>query len=127
MPNYTYGCESCSQDFELFFYIKDYCPNPVCINCGSKKTYRLYCVDILTQSTSIKKSDSELKTIGDLAQRNSDRMSEDEKISLYNKHNKYKEEKEKNELPKGMSRIKKPDKIKWPGSKNKIKRRAKKK
>jgi putative FmdB family regulatory protein len=113
MPNYTYGCDSCNSSFELFFYIKDYNPSPKCINCG-KKSHRLYSIDVLTQSASVKKSDSELKTIGDLAKRNTDRFSEDQKRELHTKHNSYKEDKsETKSLPKGMSRIKKPNKIKW--------------
>jgi hypothetical protein len=68
----------------------------------------------MTQSTSIRKSDSELKTIGDLALRNTERMSMDEKSHLYQKHNSYKEtQEEAKPLPKGMSRIKKPPKVKW--------------
>lgn len=124
MPTYTYFCEKCSKDFELFFYIKDYNPNPSCILCNSKKTHRLYAADVATQSTSVKKSDSELKTIGDLALRNTERMSDDEKAHLYKKHNAYKEDNaETKPLPNGMSRINKAPKIKWPGSKNSNKRR----
>jgi hypothetical protein len=64
----------------------------------------------------VKKADSELKTIGDLANRNADRMSEDQKRSLYMKHNDYKEHKiETKPLPKGMSYKKKPPKPLWPG------------
>ena len=69
--------------------------------------------DILSQSASIKKSDTELKTIGDLANRNRDKLSSDEKTFLDKKHNDYKEQQPTKELPKGMSRIKKPNKIKW--------------
>jgi hypothetical protein len=67
-----------------------------------------------TLSTSIKKSDSELKTIGDLANRNRDRLSEDEKQHLYDKHNSYKDTELEKSLPKGMNKISKPKKkIKW--------------
>lgn len=113
MPTYSYSCLSCDTDFELFFYIKDYTDNPKCICCNKKKTQRRYVDDILTQSCSTKKSDSELKTIGDLASRNSDRMSSDEQHSLYQKHNLYKESDADNPLPPGMSRIKKEPKTKW--------------
>lgn len=62
-------------------------------------------------SSCIKKHDSELKTIGDLANRNNDKFSEDKKASLRNKHNEYKEDTSyQKELPSGMSRIKKPRK-----------------
>jgi hypothetical protein len=113
--------------FELFYYIKDYQSNPNCCKCSSKETYRLYAVDVATQSTSVKKLDSELKTIGDLALRNSERMSADEKDALYAKHNSYKYEESKKELPSGMSRIKKSKKPKWPGSASKTKRKMNKK
>jgi putative FmdB family regulatory protein len=116
MPNYTYGCDSCGQTFELFAYIKDYNPTPTCPNC-KRKSHRLYHIDVLTQSASVKKSDSELKTLGDLAMRNTERMSQDEKIALHKKHNDYKENKvETKPLPKGMSYKKKPPKPKWPGT-----------
>jgi putative FmdB family regulatory protein len=113
MPTYSYICNQCSSDFELFFYIKNYEEKPKCPSCNSKETNRNYTKDALTQNCSVKKSDSELKTIGDLAKRNSDRMSEDEKSHLYLKHNAYKFDGTEKELPKGMSRIKKPPKPKW--------------
>jgi putative FmdB family regulatory protein len=123
MPTYSYFCKNCECSFELFFHIKDYSEKPKCINCNCSRTERLYIADVLTQSASVKKSDSELKTLGDLAKRNSDRMSEDEKIHLYQKHNSYKYETPPKELPKGMSRVKKQPKITWPGSKHKIRRK----
>lgn len=76
---------------------------------------RLVAKDAATQNTSVKKSDSELKTIGDLAKRNRDRMSNDHKQHLHEKHNSYKERKiETKPLPKGMKYIKKPPKPIWP-------------
>lgn len=70
--------------------------------------------DIITQSVSVKKADNELKTLGDLADRNRDRLSEDEKNHLYKKHNDYKENKTEHSLPKGMNRLKKGKKTIWP-------------
>jgi putative FmdB family regulatory protein len=116
MPVYSYRCQKCKKDFELFFYIKDYTENPECSFCGSRLTTRKYIEDAATLISSVKKADSELKTIGDLANRNRDKMSEDEKNSLYTKHNSYKYEESQKELPKGMTRIKpsqKRDKPKW--------------
>lgn len=115
MPTYSYKCSGCNKKFELYSSIKNYVENPNCINCDSSDTYRLYIEDVCTQSSSVKKSDSELKTIGDLAMRNTERMSTDEKISLYKKHNSYKEtQDDAKPLPKGMSRMKKPPKTIWP-------------
>jgi putative FmdB family regulatory protein len=127
MPTYTYSCEDCDEKFELFRYIKDYEDHPSCPVCDGSNTSRSYVDDALTQSASVKKMDSELKTIGDLAMRNSERMSDDQKSELYQKHNSYKEDKiETKPLPKGMSYMKKPPKPIWPGSKNlKKKRRPK--
>jgi putative FmdB family regulatory protein len=114
MPNYTYLCQDCKKKFEIFSSIRLYQENPQCTICGRYKTQRAYDEDMSTIFSSVKKSDSELKTIGDIANRNRDKLSNDEKIHLYNKHNEYKETAPTNELPKGMKRIKKPNKkIKW--------------
>jgi putative FmdB family regulatory protein len=129
MPNYTYNCKQCKKAFELFSYIKDFEEQPKCPTCGKKKTERLCAVDVLTQFSSVRKSNSELKTIGDLALRNTERMSEDEKIALYHKHNNYKDkdnDQDQKSLPKGMSRLKKPNKTSWPGQTGKQKRKIKK-
>jgi putative FmdB family regulatory protein len=114
MPTYSYCCKDCSAEFELFFYIKDYKEHPKCEKCKSINTGRLYIKDVITQNASVKKSDSELKTIGDLANRNRDRLSDDQKADLYQKHNDYKEHKEEKPLPKGMTRMKKGVKTIWP-------------
>lgn len=113
MPTYSYICNDCHTKFELFFYISQYIANPKCSNCNSLNSSRRYVDDVMTQNCSVKKSDSELKTIGDLANRNRDKLSDDEKNSLYKKHNSYKETQSDRPLPKGMSRIKKPGKPKW--------------
>lgn len=114
MPTYSYFCDKCSDIFELFFTIGNYTDSkqkcPQCKHLCS----RSYSTDINTLSASVKKSDSELKTIGDLANRNRDRMTEDHKQSLFKKHNDYKEAESSKPLPSGMSRIKKPQKPKWP-------------
>lgn len=116
MPSYTFCCSKCNIKFELFYSIKDYVEKPKCVECGSSKsTSRSYEDDLHTISSSVKKSDSELKTLGDLANRNRDKLSDDQKQQLEIKHNEYKDEqfKKKKELPKGMTRLKKQPKIKW--------------
>lgn len=113
MPNYTYQCNNCIKKFELFSSISAYKPDPKCPHCQSNKTERSYEDDLITISGSVKKSDNELKTVGDLANRNRDRMSNDEKNHLYKQHNSYKEEQIEKPLPKGMTRLKKQKKIKW--------------
>lgn len=113
MPNYTYHCLDCNKNFELFSYIKDYNANPCCIYCNNLNTIRSIVEDVITQNTSVKKADNELKTIGDLANRNRDRLSDDQKQNLQQKHNAYKNDTPQKQLPSGMTRIKKQPKTKW--------------
>jgi putative FmdB family regulatory protein len=114
MPTYSYLCTKCNKYFELFAYIRDYDSNPPCPKCHTSETLRNYIEDISTINASVKKSDSELSTLGDLANRNRDKLSEDQKQALDHKHNSYKTEESTKELPKGMSRMKKPQyKPKW--------------
>lgn len=127
MPTYTYFCKSCNSEFELFMHIKDYTEKPKCPLCKSKTTSRNYIDDLLTLNTSVKKADSELKTLGDLANRNRDRLSDDQKQALHEKHNKYRDDQLLNDLPKGMSRMKKQQKVQWTennGTKKSNKRRT---
>ena len=114
MPCYTYSCQKCSGKFEIVCSIRDYKDSVPCEICGSKKTERAYLDDLSSLNTSVKLSDTEIKTLGHLANRNSERMSDDQKIALHQKHNSYKEDGPTKELPKGMSRIQKSKgKTKW--------------
>jgi hypothetical protein len=115
MPAYTFFCEDCNKKYEVVCSIKQYHDKLPCEFCQSNKAvHRLYIEDIQTLSASIKKSDSELKTVGDLAKRNTDRMSDDEKENLKKKHNSYKDNQPEKPLPKGMSRLNRPKvKTKW--------------
>lgn len=116
MPTYSFICESCHKVFEVFLSFKEYDEknNIACELCGSKKVCRNYVEDALSVGSSVRKADSELKTIGDLANRNRDRMTDDHKAALYEKHNSYKDEADKKPMPTGMSRMKKPkQKFKW--------------
>jgi putative FmdB family regulatory protein len=112
MPTYSYFCEKCKNTFELFFSLREYKETVKCQKC--KNTCSRHYEDLLTINSSVKKSDTELKTIGDLANRNRDRMSEEQRQELTEKHNSYKDNDLIKELPKGMSRIKKSKtKTKW--------------
>jgi len=114
MPEYSYYCDKCNKKFEVICSIREYQENAKCSYCNkSNGTYRLYREDLISLNTSIKKSDNELKTIGDIANRNRDKLSDDHKQALNIKHNKYKEEQSSKDLPSGMSRMKKQPKIKW--------------
>ena len=114
MPEYTYRCEKCQHKFSVICSIKDYQEQAKCENCSCNRTYRLFQEDLATLSTSIKLMDSEVKTLGHLANRNADKLSEDHKQHLAKKHNSYKEQLPEKPLPSGMTRIPKPkSKIKW--------------
>lgn len=114
MPTYSYSCNRCKKNFELFLYLNQYEQQPKCPHCKSKKTYREITRDAATINSSVIKNDSELKTLGDLANRNRDRMSFDQKLNLDQKHNEYKEIQSNKELPRGMNRITKPKhKTRW--------------
>lgn len=106
MPTYSYFCDKCHSMFELYSSISEYVEHPECIYCDNTTTYREYLNDVKTQNFSVKKNDSELSTVGDLANRNRDKLSEDEKHNLYVKHNEYKQHNSNKPLPQGMSRIK---------------------
>ena len=113
MPTYTYFCNRCGEPFEVISTISTYKEKEKCDTC-KKYCARYYQQDMLTINGSVKKSDTELKTLGDLANRNRDRMTSDQKHHLDKKHNEYKDQELAKELPRGMSRIKKPQqKIKW--------------
>lgn len=112
MPEYSYRCDTCQLTFSIVCAIREYRDVHFCETCGDQCS-RDYLEDLSTLNTSIKLGDNDLKTLGHLAQRNTDRMSEDQRNDLYRKHNSYKEDVSEKALPKGMSRIKKPPKVKW--------------
>lgn len=113
MPTYTYQCSECSNVFELFSTISDYKDTVPCTNCSCKKSFRLLAEDALTLNGSVRLGDDEVKTLGHLAKRNTERMSEDEKQAIWAKNNAYKETPSDKPLPKGMTRLKKQQKVKW--------------
>lgn len=116
MPTYTFICTKCNHIFELFRTFKQYDEGGFkCEQCGSSKVLRDYQNDATGVEMSVRKGDGELKTLGDLANRNRDRMSSDQKAELNRKHNEYKAPVQKKELPKGMTRMKKSSgKFQWP-------------
>jgi putative FmdB family regulatory protein len=113
MPTYTYQCDKCHHKFELFFTIAQYKENPQCAHCKASQTYRSYQDDLTNMAASVIKTDSELKTLGDLANRNRDRMSEDQKQALHTKHNAYRDTGPLSDLPSGMTRMQKSKGTKW--------------
>jgi len=113
MPEYTFVCEECESFFTVVCSISQYTDKQQCEKCKSDKVYRSYQHDLANMSGSVIKSDSELKTLGDLANRNRDRMSDDHKQALFKKHNAYRDNPPEMPLPKNMKRIKKTKGIKW--------------
>lgn len=121
MPEYTYQCKNCDAIFSVFCSIKDYKEtlDIRCEHCLKQSlATRNYVEDMRTINTSVIKGNGELTTLGDLANRNRDKLTEDQKLELHNKHNEYKDNQPSADLPKGMSRIQKPKyKVSWPKSK----------
>lgn len=104
MPCYTFLCDDCKTKFEIVCSYDQYKASQKCENCGSSNTVRSYGDDLTSVNMSIKLADSELKTIGDIAQRNSEKFSNDYKQKLYNEHNSYKNQTPM-PLPNGMTRM----------------------
>lgn len=115
MPTYSYECSKCENLFELYSSISEYKDCVKCPQCKGKAN-RSIVTDAITLNGSVRLGDDELKTLGHLAMRNTERFSDDQKMAIDKKNNAYKEEKEKAKkaLPQGMSRIQRPKtKFKW--------------
>lgn len=103
MPQYTFLCNKCQAQFDISCYISDYdatIKGLKCPQCKSLDIYRDYQNDKISGRVVY-------QTLGMLAQKNSDKMSAEEKARINYEHNKYKFE-EGNDLPKGMKRLRKP-------------------
>lgn len=86
MPTYSFHCETCNNDFDLFMTISAYQMPAECPECKANKIVRSY----VPPTGCVKKGDDEI-TVGHLAHRNTERMSEDRKESIYVKNNAYRE------------------------------------
>lgn len=88
MPSYTFRCddEECDAEVELLSTIANYKPLTKCPNCKKETLKRDYETDLPTGT--VVKGNSEI-TVGQLADRNSAKFSEDYKLHLYKKHNSY--------------------------------------
>jgi hypothetical protein len=109
---YSFLCDpednGCGHSFEISCWISEYdaaIKGLKCPKCNNKESIRRnYEVD--TINTSVIKSDSEI-TIGHLAERNSKRMSDEQKAKVNYEHNKYLFENPAQDLPAGMQRLRK--------------------
>lgn len=107
MPEYTFICTECNDIFSVFVPMSDYMDRQICPKCNTDISVRRhYMSDLSSVLRSIRKSDDELK-IGHLAQRNTEKMSADEREALTRKHNNYRYKEPEHELPKGMTRLNK--------------------
>lgn len=93
MPQYSYSCPKCNDSFEIYLSLTDYKPQQNCPNCKSL-CGRDLCLDCdITPNIP--------KTVGSLADKNTDKMSADQKAALKEKHYEYRKG-PRPELPEGM-------------------------
>ena len=103
MPTYEYHCKNCLKDFEVFQNIQDFCLINTCPICKQQTAVMRF----TPQNCYVKLADSEIKTLGHLASRNSENKSSDEIASIKRKNMEYRHKGPDKPLPPGMSRIKK--------------------
>lgn len=103
MPEYEYRCTKCGEHFEIICSMEDYELIDECPYCCTDSAVRVFS----TQPGFVKLAESEIKTLGHLAKRHSETMSDDKKASLKRKNTAYMREGPDKPLPPGMRRIKK--------------------
>jgi hypothetical protein len=105
MPNYIFECYAedggCGYIFEVEAPAEDASKlKPACLSCNQRKpvsrNYQLESVSVFDVSP---------KTVGALAERNTERLSEDEKSSIFRRNNEYKNQPFTGSLPDGGSLI----------------------
>jgi hypothetical protein len=120
MPTYTYNCPEetggCGHQYEVFILMSEYNPQlpPVCPGCKTRTHVRRnFKVDISSTSSHI-----QTQTLGSLAEKNTNSMSEDARLAQWRKDNAYKFDDPPNEpkmkLPRGAKRLLKPENLKPP-------------
>lgn len=107
MPTYTFYCQECEKDFEIYFSLKDYCGKAHCPTCSVVSEQRNLQSDLPVGSVVA-------RTLGTIAEKNTRELSKDKKDAMTAEFTAYLDDNQKNPLPKGMKRIPKPDKApKW--------------
>lgn len=86
MPTYDFSCEDCKHTFEEVMSMSAYCIPTKCPKCDKNTVIRIYTDPI----SNIIRGDHQI-TLGELAERNNERFSDDKKIALHKKHNEYRE------------------------------------
>jgi len=119
MPEYSYSCDpeegGCGYFFTVFQKRSEYKQLKKCPECKKYKLIRDLSEDNISCSVKVSKG---AKTIGHLAELNSNRMSKDQKEKLKKQHNIYREE--KGELPVKGKRIKKTKTKPWYKTNNNV-------
>ncbi len=106
MIEYSYICEKCEVGFSVLKNRSDYQEREPCPQCKRKKNViRNFQADLPTGVVHL--HISEVKTVGHLAARNGEKMSQDEQDERWLKDNAYKAPPLEKELPSGCSRIRK--------------------
>lgn len=104
MPTYDYQCDGCESIFEVKHGYHDE-PELECPDCGSSSFTKL-----LNTPTIIYTPGDHECTVGTLAERNANRMSDDAKRHLLDKQ---KTKKKEGKLPPGMKRVEPPKEKPW--------------
>lgn len=97
MPIYRFECDNCHSGFEISRLMHDLEKHPKCPTCNSLETYQDF--------SSIYVCDGSPSTVGGLAERNTARMSEDEKHHINEKNNAYKKQPFTGKLPEGAYQL----------------------
>lgn len=119
MPEYSYCCDpqqgGCGYTFSVVQSFSQYKVLKRCPKCKKHKLIRDYSEDNVTGSV---KGSGGARTIGQLAEKNSSRMSSDQRQMLNKKHNEYRDKKDS--LPVKGERIKKAKEKPWYRSNNDV-------
>ena len=110
MPEYSYVCDKehrqwdnntgCGYEFSIVCSVKKYISSPECPQCKrDDAVVRDYRQDNVNVGVTL--GDTEI-TVGHMANRNTEKLSTDQKISIYNKHNAYRFQESKVKLGKNM-------------------------
>ena len=110
MPEYSYVCDKehrqwnnntgCGHEFTIICPVSQYISSPECPECNrSDAVVRDYREDNVNIGVTL--GDTEI-TVGHMAKRNTDTLSTDQKISIYNKNNDYRFQESKVKLGKNM-------------------------
>ena len=127
MPTYLYTCDpsfgGCGNSFELKASMNDVSNlKPTCKSCRKRKPVRR---DFCGENHTI--LDGTPKTLGTLAERNSQVTSVDEQASIHRKHNEYKNKQLELPLGPGMSQVERTSQGEVIVSKSQTKRDKRKK